>query len=778
MKRIAILTALLTVCVLATANDGDNDVSRPLNRTCEPDITPVPVQNALSVPVNVSVSALFSENMDAGTMDSTSYVIQGRSSGPHFGTITSSSTLVSMDPDDAFAPGEIVTATVTSLIECDNGESLQDGYTWQFTTDVTPSQGSFAAATLFGTGGWPYSVFAADLDGYGDLDLVTANSGSNDVSVLLNNGDGSFAAATPFSAGNGANSVFAADLDGDGDLDLATANENSDDVSVLLNENLPCEPDITPVPDQNALSVPVNVSVSATFSENMDAGTMDSASYVIHGLSSGPHYGTITSSGTLVSMDPDDDFAPGEVVTATLTNTVECDNGEPLLNGYTWQFTCAVDPNSPGVFGDPSHYQSNINEHGPIPVSAADLDGDGDIDLVTANPDGNDVSVLRNYGDGTFAAPESFGTGEYPYSVFAADLDSDGDLDLATANYLSNDVSVLLNNGTGTFGYHTTFSTGENPSGVYAADLDGDGDLDLVTSNHSSWDVSVLLNNGDGSFAAAVPFSTGDRSLSVFAADLDGDGDLDLVTANYGDNNVSVLLNNGDGSFAAATPFSVGNNPYSVFAADLDSDGDLDLAVANLNGNTVSILLNTGNGTFGNHTAFGTGDGPCGVLASDLDGDGDLDLITANSASNDVSILLNNGDGSFTVATNISAGNMPVSVLSADLDGDMDLDIVTANFVGNDVSVLLNEGLSCCMQPIRGNVDYDPADQIDISDLVYLVDYMFNQGPEPPCWEEANVDGSGPATPPDEGSDDIDISDLVHLVDYMFTGGPPPADCP
>ncbi len=92
--------------------------------------------------------------------------------------------------------------------------------------------------------------------------------------------------------------------------------------------------------------------------------------------------------------------------------------------------------------------------------------------------------------------------------------------------------------------------------------------------------------------------------------------------------------------------------------------------------------------------------------------------------------------------------------------------------------MLLNKNLTCCIPTPRGNVDYDPADQIDISDLVYLVDYMFSQGPEPPCWEEANVDGSGPATPPDEGSDDIDISDLVHLVDYMFNGGPPPADCP
>ena len=80
---------------------------------------------------------------------------------------------------------------------------------------------------------------------------------------------------------------------------------------------------------------------------------------------------------------------------------------------------------------------------------------------------------------------------------------------------------------------------------------------------------------------------------------------------------------------------------------------------------------------------------------------------------------------------------------------------------------------TCCILPIRGNVDYDPGDEIDISDLVYLVDYMFSGGPEPPCWPEGNIDGNGP-----DDNSGIDISDLVYLVDYMFTGGPAPVECP
>ena len=87
-------------------------------------------------------------------------------------------------------------------------------------------------------------------------------------------------------------------------------------------------------------------------------------------------------------------------------------------------------------------------------------------------------------------------------------------------------------------------------------------------------------------------------------------------------------------------------------------------------------------------------------------------------------------------------------------------------------------GGTCCMGSIRGNVDYDVGDAIDISDLVYLVDYMFTGGPAPTCVEEANIDGSCCASGSSENLSDIDISDLVYLVDYMFNDGPPPVACP
>ena len=102
----------------------------------------------------------------------------------------------------------------------------------------------------------------------------------------------------------------------------------------------------------------------------------------------------------------------------------------------------------------------------------------------------------------------------------------------------------------------------------------------------------------------------------------------------------------------------------------------------------------------------------------------------------------------------LPAGDYTVEV--SDGMGDFESRMFT---VGADVS--------CCWG-MRGNVDYDPGDVIDISDLVFLVDYMFNGGSEPDCMIEVDLNDDG----------GIDISDLVFLVDYMFTGGPAPVDCP
>ncbi len=231
------------------------------------------------------------------------------------------------------------------------------------------------------------------------------------------------------------------------------------------------------------------------------------------------------------------------------------------------------------------------------------LNADGAPDLVTANGQSGDVSVLLGNGDGTFQAQQTFPVGIDPISVAVADLNADSVPDIVTANARSNDVSVLMGSGDGTFQPHQTFPVVDQPQlpnlrytpsgiSVAAADLNADGVPDLVTTNFNSHDVSVLLGNGDGTFGPQQTIPVGNRPHSVAVADLNADGVPDLVTTNSQSGDVSVLLGNGDGTFQAQQTFPVGIGPRSVAVADLNADGapDLVLVIGN-DGGIVSVLL-------------------------------------------------------------------------------------------------------------------------------------------------------------------------------------------
>ena len=511
-------------------------------------------------------------------------------------------------------------------------------------------------------------------------------------------------------------------------------------------------------PTQNELNVPVNTNISVTFDVDMDESTINDSTFVVNARSTGLHLGTISYDGPTrtATFDPPSDFDVGEVVTVVLTTNIQSSEGIPLDSSYVWSFTIVVD-NGGACFAPDSVYPVG---GWPKSVFAADLDGDGDLDLMTQNSGDDNVSVLLNHGDGTFAPHSVYTVGASPRSIFAADLDGDGDLDLATANVSSNDVSVLLNDGDGTFAPYSAYPVGSYPVSIFAADLNGDSDLDLATANWTADNVSVLLNYGDGTFASHSVYPVGDGPREVFAADLDGDGDLDLTTANEYSKNVSVLLNNGDGTFTPHSVYPTGNHyPFSVFAADLDGDRDLDLTTANWHGpseGNVSVLLNNGDGTFAADSTYPVKYWPLSVSAADLDGDGDLDLTTANTSSKNVSVLLNNGDGTFAPDSVYPAGD-PWTAFPADLDGDGDIDLAIANNEYHNISVLLN-----FPNFLRGDCNDDGV--IDIADVVYLINYLFIDGPapDPLCVGDVNCDGK------------VDIADVVYLVNYLFIGGPPP----
>ena len=252
----------------------------------------------------------------------------------------------------------------------------------------------------------------------------------------------------------------------------------------------------------------------------------------------------------------------------------------------------------------------------PYSLATGDIDGDGKADIVTANLSANTISVFRNVAtsgaitSGSFAAKVDFAVGSAPYGITIADIDGDGKLDVITANNSANTVSVLRNTASsgsitsGSFAIKVDFATGTNPMGVAVNDIDQDGKPDIAVANFYTNTVSLLRNTStvgsiaSGSFAARVDFATGTHPYNVAIGDIDGDGKPDLVVANQGSNTISVLRNIAvagtisTASLASKVDFATGAQPYHVAIGDIDGDGKMDVAVANNGGNSVSILRN------------------------------------------------------------------------------------------------------------------------------------------------------------------------------------------
>jgi hypothetical protein len=338
---------------------------------------------------------------------------------------------------------------------------------------------------------------------------------------------------------------------------------------------------------------------------------------------------------------------------------------------------------------------------GPAGVVASDFDGDGHLDLATANNLGDDVSVYRGDGTGGFlpAGATAPTVGDGPVALVTGDFDRDSILDLAVANHDSGDVSVLRGDGNGGFHPATAFAVGAEPFSLTAGDFDDDGHLDLATA-HLGGAVVVLLGDGAGGFAPASgsPLTVSLNPFAIVAADVNADGDLDLVTGSiFKTSDVTVLLGDGAGGFAPApgSPFVAGVAPASLTVADFNADGHADLATGDLAAAAVNLFLGDSTGAFGPAGTFAVGADPRALAVADFNGDGHLDLAAANSgeftpgAGDDVSLLLGAGAGGFDPALYFAVGDQPVALVADDFNEDGSPDLATANFAGDDVTVLL-----------------------------------------------------------------------------------------
>lgn len=356
----------------------------------------------------------------------------------------------------------------------------------------------------------------------------------------------------------------------------------------------------------------------------------------------------------------------------------------------------------------------------------ADLDGDGWPDLLVGNRYGHTISLFRNLGTGNPLTPGSFaprvdfpalvGNTDNPYGIVAADVDGDGKLDLIFTDRASHRIGIQRNQstagtlGTGSFTTPFYFNTGTDPRYVRVADLDRDGRMDIVTGNYAAGTISILGNLSPAgvldatTFAGRVDLSSGAGTCDVAIHDLDGDGRADVATVNQNAATVSLFRNLSApgtlnaGSFAARVDLPA-NGDATLAVGDLDGDGKADL-ISGGNSTVISIFRNTSSGgnltnsSFAPRVDYGNPGWVHNVVLGDINGDGKPDLIAVGELGSYLRVYANqSAPGAVTLASGVdyATGWNAWGVSVGDLDGDRRSDIVFCNAYDDTVTLYRNQ---------------------------------------------------------------------------------------
>jgi hypothetical protein len=350
---------------------------------------------------------------------------------------------------------------------------------------------------------------------------------------------------------------------------------------------------------------------------------------------------------------------------------------------------------------------------GPAPgsVEIADFNGDGKPDIVVANEQSNNVTIVLGDGKGGFLETKGspFTAGQSLNDIAIGDFNGDGKPDLAFANHEQKSLTVSLGDGQGSFRLASsspiTVLSNPHTHGVAAGDFNGDGKLDLVTDSWGESKVTVVYGDGHGNFSSpGVQFTVGKMPYQrVRASDVNGDGKADIITTNLEGNNVTILLSDGRGGFKQPTgsPFPCGDSPFFVAIGDVNKDGKPDLAIVNSPSSAagrsgkdgLTILLGDGTGGFKMMVGspFATGKIPNRLAIGDINGNGVADVAVTNTDSNNVTLFLMSDKGNVASSSTIAVGKKPKGIAIGDLNGDGKADIVVANNGDNNMTILLSK---------------------------------------------------------------------------------------
>ena len=341
------------------------------------------------------------------------------------------------------------------------------------------------------------------------------------------------------------------------------------------------------------------------------------------------------------------------------------------------------------VFGAPRALNSDAD--GASDVKATDLDGDGDVDVVSASQEDGTIAWYQNDGSQGFTTQIISDTETGATSITTGDLDGDGDLDIVTAAATTNSVSWYENEDNEQFSVRVITNEALGANHVLIVDLDGDGDHDVLSTSSEDDSIRWYENDGTQQFTAHSVNNEAAGARGLAAADLNGDGYLDLLTASSTDDSITWYANDGSQTFTAHVISESALGASSLFTTDLDRDGDTDVVAASAEDNTLwwfeyDATAEDAGEAFVAHTVTTNALGASEVITADLDGDGDTDLLSASANDNTIAWYQNDGEQSFERHIISADASGAIAVAVADVDGDGDLDVLSASYEDDTIA--------------------------------------------------------------------------------------------
>lgn len=551
-----------------------------------------------------------------------------------------------------------------------------------------------------------------------------------------------------------------------------------DTLSAVSGANfLPFQTTFTTVESQMLSHFPLNgvsdvdslEAISFKFDSVIDMASLDQGIQVI-GSMHGPVEGSFTMpTPDSVVFTPSIPYFPNETVTVYVTPSLQDEGGESIGNSKTFAFHAATRlvANATLSFELSQLSTGTTNANSPRTLIAADIDNDGDLDLIGGNDSPGVLFYFENLGFGNYGSGQVIAANKSYFDVKATDFDFDGDVDIITVDRaVSQGVYWYENDGSANFTEHLVVALPNSDSrSIAIADYNNDGSLDVAVASFGSNRLAVFERDGSPLYAAA---NVG-GPLDVQVADRDNDGDMDLYTANYTTGNVASFGNGGNGTFGAFAIHSA-THMRAVIPIDFDKDGDIDVVYSSQTDSQIGILENTGNFTYTNHQV-GSIAGPHRIDVGDIDGDGDFDIIYTVASGSDINFFYLENSGSLglwvskkLVSSSTFSGAHTQTVKFADIDNDGDLDVLATDaasgfYIFENKIIDLNNG------PIVQNPIADQTMEEDNgTGLTIDISNVFTDAEEDPFTMEVTIDDPS-VTATINGSD----LDIIAAADFFGT---------